>query len=237
MVRKNEVTMELHEVLVQLEEAGDASTRKIYLNNGAKEPLFGVKMGDVRKLAKKIKTDQCLADELYDTGILDAMMLAGMIADSGKMSVDQLGRWVEKAYCAMVSERCVAPLAAQNPQRFEIAANWIESPHEQTACAGFTVYGMLYSHIPDDRLDLDQVKSVVDTIERRIQSEPTYLQNAMNNCLIMIGIYVLPLTSYCLEVSRRIGYVKPTVKINSCNIQSATDYIVRYAPRTKVKSL
>ncbi|MBN2849564.1 MAG: hypothetical protein A2Y20_06250 [Firmicutes bacterium GWF2_51_9] len=229
--------MELHEVLVQLEEAGDASTRKIYLNNGAKEPLFGVKMGDVRKLAKKIKTDQCLADELYDTGILDAMMLAGMIADSGKMSVDQLGRWVEKAYCAMVSERCVAPLAAQNPQRFEIAANWIESPHEQTACAGFTVYGMLYSHIPDDRLDLDQVKSVVDTIERRIQSEPTYLQNAMNNCLIMIGIYVLPLTSYCLEVSRRIGYVKPTVKINSCNIQSATDYIVRYAPRTKVKSL
>lgn len=229
--------MELHEVLVQLEEAGDASTRKIYLNNGAKEPLFGVKMGDVRKLAKKIKTDQCLADELYDTGILDAMMLAGMIADSGKMSVDQLGRWVEKAYCAMVSERCVAPLAAQNPQRFEIAANWIESPHEQTACAGFTVYGMLYSHIPDDRLDLDQVKSVVDTIERRIQSEPTYLQNAMNNSLIMIGIYVLPLTSYCLEVSRRIGYVKPTVKINSCNIQSATDYIVRYAPRTKVKSL
>jgi len=229
--------MEKQEILARLEEAGDASTKKIYLNNGAKEPLFGVKMGDVRKIAKNIKTDQRLADELYETGILDAMMLAGMIADGAKMSIDQLDRWVDEAYCAMVSERCVAPLAALHPERFEIAAKWIKSPHEQTACAGFTVYGMLYSHIPDDRLDLDQVKRVVDTIERRIQSEPTYLQNAMNNCLIMIGIYVLPLTSYCLEVSRRIGYVKPTVKINSCNIQSATDYIVRYAPRTKVKSL
>lgn len=229
--------MELYEVLVRLEEAGDASTKKIYLNNGAQEPLFGVKMGDVRKLAKQIKTDQRLAEELYATLNLDAMMLAGMIADVRQMSVDNLDRWVSQAYCAMISERSVGPLAALHPQRFEIAAKWIESPHEQTACAGFTVYGMLYSHFPDEQLDLDQVKSVVDTIERRIQSEPTYLQNAMNNCLIMIGIYVLPLTSYCLEVSRRIGYVKPTVKINSCNIQSATDYIVRYAPRTKVKSL
>jgi hypothetical protein len=53
----------------------------------------------------------------------------------------------------------------------------------------------------------------------------------------MAGMYIVPLTSYCKEVADRIGYVKPTIKVNNCNIQSASDYILRYAPRPKVKSI
>ncbi|MDZ7926187.1 MAG: hypothetical protein U5L46_03290 [Agrobacterium sp.] len=182
----------MHEILVQLEEARDGAYKKIYLNNGAKEPLFGSN-GGCTKDREENQDGSTLGGRALRNRDLGCDDVGG---DDRRQSTDGcrsgLDHWVDRAYCAMISERCVAPLAAIHPQRFEIAAKWIESPYEQTACAGFMVYGMIYSHIPDDQLDLTQVRSVVETIERRIQNEPTYLQNAMNNALIMIGIYVLP---------------------------------------------
>ena len=69
--------------------------RKMYMSNGAHEPLFGVATGAMKPIAKKIKIDQALAEELYATGNYDAMYFAGIIADPKAMTVEDFNRWME----------------------------------------------------------------------------------------------------------------------------------------------
>lgn len=76
----------LPEVMTALEKKGSAQTRKIYSNHGAPEEIFGVKVGDMKPIAKSIKGNQELALELYETGNGDAMYLAGMVADGSLMT-------------------------------------------------------------------------------------------------------------------------------------------------------
>ena len=71
--------MTKEEVLHALELLGSAATKKIYMRHGAREPFFGVKVGDLKKWKKKIGQDQALALALYNTGNSDAMYLAGLI--------------------------------------------------------------------------------------------------------------------------------------------------------------
>jgi len=229
--------MDFESCMKTLEKMGNPSMRKIYLNAGAKEPLYGVKMGDLRSFAKIIGIDHPLALSLFACGNHDAMMLSGMICDTKQLTRETLNQWADTSRCVMIAERCVAPLATSRSDAWEIADAWTKDREEMTACAGFTIYGMLFSYIPDQDLDLDKVKKIIDDIESRIKTELPYLQNAMNNCLIMAGMYIVPLTAYCKATADRIGYVKPTIDVNNCNIQSASDYILRYAPRKKAKSI
>ena len=73
--------MEYEACMKTLKNLGNPSMRKTYLNAGAQEPLFGVKMGDLHKFAEDIGIDHALALSLYVSGNHDAMMLGGMICD------------------------------------------------------------------------------------------------------------------------------------------------------------
>ena len=83
--------MQLAEIMQQLEAWGSEQTKKTLMRHGAREPLFGVKVGDLKKIEKKVKKNHQLAMQLYDTGNADAMYLAGLIADvrGGKVPADR----------------------------------------------------------------------------------------------------------------------------------------------------
>lgn len=228
--------MNLKETMMRLSEKGNDSFKKIYLSHGAREPLFGVKMGDLRTLAKKIGIDHPLALELYATGNSDAMMLAIMIVDPQQVDETLLDRWVSLAYWDMLSERGIAELASSTANAWQMAEKWIQSKDEMTACAGYSIYMILFTRIDNSLIDIEKVKAMLLSMSNRIQHEMPHLQYAMNNCLIMAGIHIDPIYEFCLELANSIGYVKPTVAINNCNIQSAGDYLLRYRGKKKAKS-
>ncbi len=78
------------DVFAQLEALGSENTRKIYARFGAGENQFGVKLGDLRKLARKLKTNHGLALQLWATGNADARMLATMIMAPGQLSTREI---------------------------------------------------------------------------------------------------------------------------------------------------
>ena len=84
--------MDIQTILQELELLSTERTKKNYIRNGAHEPLFGVATGAMKPLAKKLKKNQDIAEELYATGNYDAMYLAGMIADPSAMSEP---RWLK----------------------------------------------------------------------------------------------------------------------------------------------
>ena len=73
--------MTAQQVLAELQKLGSEQTKKTLLRHGAKEPLFGVKIGDTKPLQKKLRGDTDLALALFDTGNYDAMYLAGLVCD------------------------------------------------------------------------------------------------------------------------------------------------------------
>jgi len=66
----------LKETLAQLEALGNEKVRAQNSKNGAGDNQFGVRLGDIRKLATKIKTNHALAITLWETGNIDARLLA-----------------------------------------------------------------------------------------------------------------------------------------------------------------
>lgn len=226
--------MTFEEVMAYLEEHGIEAVRRVYRSHGAMEPLFGVKLTDMKPLVKTIGKDHELALRLYDTGNSDAMYLAGLIADPQRITMEELDDWVGKAYWDMLSERCVAVIAAKSTHGFEAARKWVRSPDEMVASAGYASFSTLFSVVPDEEIDMDEVRRMIDDIVVRIQEEKTHLQNAMKNFMIMAGIFIKPLYDYTLEAGKRIGTIKPSIPENNCNIQSVTDYLVRYAEKGRI---
>src|SRR5829696_1429733 len=128
--------MTSQEILEELEPLGRENYRQLLLNHGANEPCFGVKIEELKKIQKRIKKDYHLALELYDTGVYDAMYLAGLIADDAQMTKKDLRRWAENA-CDPLAGSTVPWVAAGSPHARELALEWIESDNELVAVAGW----------------------------------------------------------------------------------------------------
>ena len=96
--------MSLKETLIQLEAHSDDKVRAHNIKYGAGNNQFGVKMGDIRTLAKKIKTDHQLALELWDTGNVDARFLATLIIEAKKLSKEDINRMVQSEKFVQVAD-------------------------------------------------------------------------------------------------------------------------------------
>ncbi|HTF24502.1 MAG TPA: DNA alkylation repair protein [Candidatus Limnocylindria bacterium] len=81
-------------IMAELKKKGSEKMRNMYARHGmATERMFGVSIADLKVIAKTIKGQQALACELYETGNLDAMYLAGLVADGSQMTKKQLNGW------------------------------------------------------------------------------------------------------------------------------------------------
>src|SRR5438552_15904982 len=121
------------EIIAELRPLGKTSYKKVLLNHGIPEPMFGVSIAELKKIQKRVKKDYQLALDLYDTGIYDAMYLAGLIADDLKMTKQDLQKWVTKAHCGMLCDYTVPWVAAESRFGRELAMEWIDSATEQVA--------------------------------------------------------------------------------------------------------
>ena len=95
-------------ILKELGKLGTPSTKRMLMNNhGIKEPCFGVKIGDMKPIVKRIESDYQLALDLYATGNYDAMYLAGLIAEDERMTKKDLQQWAKKVYLG--NNQCKTP--------------------------------------------------------------------------------------------------------------------------------
>jgi 3-methyladenine DNA glycosylase AlkD len=226
-VRQGGLAMTAKEVLAQLKKLGSAQTKKTFLRHGAKEPFFGVKVGDLKVLQKKIKTDHALALELYDSGNSDAMYLAGMIADPAAMTKADLQKWVKAAYWYMISGYTVPWVASESKFGRELALDWIDSDSEQIAIAGWGTYSSLVAIKPDAELDLAEIEKLLGRIKDEIGSAPNRVRYAMNAFIIAVGAFVAPLTAKAKATAKAIGTVEVDMGDTSCQVPDAHEYIVK----------
>src|ERR1700675_1766943 len=129
-------------VMAELKKKVSEKTRSMYYRHGmGAGRMFGVSMADLKVIAKTIKGQQALACELYETGNLDAMYLAGMVADGSQMTPKQLNEWVQgAANLQMISEYTVPWVTVENADARDLAKQWIKSKKEHVASSGWCTY-------------------------------------------------------------------------------------------------
>lgn len=223
--------MTAKEIVNQIKPLGRDSYKRILLNHGVKEPLFGVKIEELKKIQKQVKKDYELALELYDTGIYDAMYLAGLIADDMKMTKKDLRGWIDKANCSALSEYTVAWVAAESAHGRELALEWIESSKERVASAGWATLSGLVSIKDDAEVDLAEIKGLLQRVQKTIHQQPNRVRYVMNGFVIAVGSYVKALTDLALQTAAKIGPVTVDMDGTACKLPSAPDYIQKVKKR------
>jgi putative intracellular protease/amidase len=212
-------------ILKEIEPLGSDGYKRILCNHGAREPLYGVKISELKKIQKRIKKDYQLALDLYDTGNYDAMYLAGLIADDAKMTKKDLQRWVDRAYCSAIGGCTVAWVTAEGEHGWEMALKWIDSKKDTVASAGWATLGCLVALIDDNALDMAQLKKLLQRVATTIHQQPNDVRSVMNHFVISLGSYVKPLTSDALAAAKVIGEVYVDMGDTACKVPDAAAYI------------
>jgi len=217
--------MNSKEVLTQLEKMGDKQIKSILMKHGAREPLFGVRIGDMKAIQKKVKKNYELSVDLFNSGVYDAMYLAGLIADESKMSKKEINKWAEQSRSAGISEYTVAWVAAESKWGWELGLEWVDSKNELVASSGWSALGGWLSLKPDEELDLKTVRALLKRIQKEIHKAPNRVRYTMNNFIIVAGSYVKELTEECIALAEKIGDVMVDMGGTACKVPGAADYI------------
>lgn len=226
--------MDFETVMQELEALGKERTKKIYISNGAHEPLFGVATGAMKPIAKKIGINQALAEELYATGNYDAMYFAGIIADPNGMSEADYDRWMDSAYFYMVSDYVVAVTLAEADIAQEVADKWIASGDELRMSAGWSCYCWLLGNRPDDEFSTVKLAGMLETVKNTIHDAPERTKSAMNNFMYTVGFSYLPLHELAVETAKAVGPVEMKRDNKKPAILNAYENIQKEIERGKI---
>lgn len=226
--------MTAQQILSEIEPLGTEGYRRILRNHGVTGPLFGVKVEELKKYEKAIKKDYQLAMDLFDTGVYDAIYLAGLIADESKMTKDDLRGWLFKASNDVVAEFAVAWVAAEGPHGWELALEWIDSSDEKAQLVGWGTLSSLVAVRADVELDIPALRRLLERVSATIHNQPDRVRYKMNGFVISLGSFVGELTDEALRVGEEIGKVTVDMGNTSCKVPYSPDYIRKVSDRGRI---
>ncbi len=154
-------TMTLKETLRQLESLGNEKVRAQNSKNGAGNNQFGVKHGDIRILANKIKTNHELALSLWNTGNIDAQFLAILLLTPSRLTRDEMDRMVRSISFAWLADWLNSYVVKNQPDKEALRQTWLEDDDPWAARAGWSLTSERINKSPDG-LDLP---ALLDRIE------------------------------------------------------------------------
>lgn len=237
MVTKNTskgIKYTFEEIIEFLKAHENIKTVKTLKKHGGKDPIYGVKVSDLKIIVKNIKKDYELSKKLYETGISDAMYLAGLIADEKKMTKEDLNNWVKAAYWYYISDFTVAWVASESDFARELALEWIESDDEMISSAGWSTYASLLSIKEDKDLNMSEIMELLNKGKSSIHGAKNRTKISINNFIISVASYVKELYPIAVATANEVGKVETDRGDTSCKTPFAPDYIKHIAEMGRV---
>ncbi|MDJ0840998.1 MAG: DNA alkylation repair protein [Acidobacteriota bacterium] len=213
--------MTLEETLSQLEALGNEKTRAHYSKTGAGDNQFGVKLGDIRVLAKKIKINRELALALWETGNIDARMLAILLIKPKTLSAEEVDRMVRSVTFSRVADWLNAYIVKHHPDKETLRGGWMTDDDPMAARAGWNLTAERVAKNPDG-LDLP---ALLDRIESEMGDAPSESQWTMNNTLAEIGINHPDHRERALAIGEKLGVYRDYPVSKGCTSPFAPIWI------------
>lgn len=189
------------EVMASLAALENPKTREANENRGDDH---GVNLGELRALAKQLKTRHELACRLWETDDTAARLLAILICSPKAFEPNELNVMVREARAPKVHAWLVNYVVKKNPHAEELRRGWCDDPDPMVASAGWALTTERVTKKPAG-LDLTEL---LDVIEAKMKNAPQPLQWAMNECLGQIGIEHAEHRARAIDIGERLEVFK-----------------------------
>ena len=193
--------MTASEALKQLKALGTAKVRALNAKSGAGDNQFGVSLGDIRAVAKKIKTNHELALALWENGNVDAQFLATLLIEPKKLSTKEMDRMVRSISFVRVADWLISYVVRQHPDKETLRQKWMADDDRWAARAGWDLTAERVGKSPEG---LD-VAALLDRIESELADADPEVQWTMNNTLATIGIHFPKHRKRAIAIGDKIG--------------------------------
>jgi 3-methyladenine DNA glycosylase AlkD len=182
---------------------------------------FGVKMGDIRTLAKGIKTDQKLALELWNTGNIEARLLATLIIKPKALSLTEIDSMVKSINFAQVADWFSSYIVKEHPDKESLRKDWMLSANPWAARAGWSLTSGRIARNPEG---LD-IPALLNRIETEMPNTAPETQWTMNTALAQIGIHIPAYRERALDIGERLGIYRDFPVSKGCTSPFAPIWI------------
>lgn len=228
-VKSKSSTATLEGTLTQLKSLGNAAVRAQNAKNGASENQFGVKRGDLRTLANKIKTNHELALSLWKTGNVDAQQLATLLIDVQRLSAAELEQMLKSISFAWVADWLHSYVTKEHVDKELLRQKWLTSKDRWTARAGWQLTAGRVAKSPEG-LDLS---ALLTRIEKEMAAAVPEVQWTMNMCLAEIGIHFAEHRKRALAIGEKLGIYRDYPCAKGCTSPFAPIWINEMVKRQK----
>lgn len=195
------MAMTLKTVLSQLESLGHEKVRAQNRKKGAGDNQFGVRLGDIRKLAAKVKPHARLADALWDSGNIDARLLAILLIKPGNLSREEIDRMVRSVDFVQVADWLNSYVVKGHPDKESLRQTWMQDDDPWAARAGWSLTTERIARNPEG-LDLP---ALLERIESELGNAAPEVQWTMNSCLAGIGIHFPRHRKRAIAIGEKVG--------------------------------
>lgn len=212
------------EVRAELAALDDPKARAVNEKHGDDH---GVNLGKLRALAKRLKTQQELAVELWATDDTAARLLALLICRPKAFGRDELDAMLREARAPKVHDWLVNYVVKKSPHAEELRLAWSADADPVVAGAGWALTTERVAKKPEG-LDL---AGLLDVIEAEMKDAPDRLQWAMNHCLAQIGIEHPEHRARAIGIGERLEVLKDYPTSPGCTSPFAPVWIAELVRR------
>ena len=163
---------------------------------------LGVSIPDCRRIARAYRGDHPLALALWDTGLHEARIVAGMVDDPALVTPAQMEAWVLDFDSWDLCDQVCSNLFGGTRGALTTARRWCARPEEFVKRAGFTLIAERAVHakeLPDSAL-----VRLLPLIRRGASDDRNYVKKAVNWALRQIGKRSPSLNAAAIEEAERI---------------------------------
>jgi 3-methyladenine DNA glycosylase AlkD len=221
----NATTVE--DILATLESLGSESVRKHSRKNGAGDNQFGVKMGDIRKVAAGIKNNHELGLALWQTQNIDAQLVAILVIKPKMLSTQVLEDMVRAIPYSQVADWLNAYVVKKHPEKETLRLAWLQSDDLWLARSGWSLTSERIGKDPEE-LDL---AALLDRIDQEMPTAPKEVQWTMNFCLAGIGINFAEYRDRAMQIGESLGVFRDFPTSKGCTSPFAPIWITEMVKR------
>lgn len=164
---------------------------------------YGVRAPQIRSIAKDLRRHPELASALWSTGVLEARILATMIADPLQITEEEVERWVRDFDCWAVCDAACICLLWKTPFAWRKVREWSVREREYERRAAFALLAGLALH--DKKAADKQFRASFRLISRAAGDDRNFVKKAVNWALRQIGKRNAGLCAAAIQVAESLA--------------------------------
>ncbi|PKL83116.1 MAG: hypothetical protein CVV24_06670 [Ignavibacteriae bacterium HGW-Ignavibacteriae-3] len=199
--------MHAEELIDELRNHGDKRAVSIRQKQGFNtENYLGVDVKKIAAIAKKVKKNHKLADQLRKSGIHDAILLSFFIDEPKKISVQEAKNIIRQIDFPELTDSFCAHILINSPHIYDLIDEWKDSSREMIKRSAYMGVHELARN--NRKLEDDYFWEFMDRIEKEIGFSKNWIKDAMAHALISIANRTEKLKNKAAAVVKNIGKIK-----------------------------